>query len=75
LNVAEVGARNERRVCALNCNKTPGFEIIHGLLDRLMQLLEVPRSSNKDGIGYYLKAVDGTLFISLLITGKCSEKV
>jgi len=46
--------------CALNCNKTPGFEIIHGLLDRLMQLLEFPRSSNKDGIGYYLTSVDGT---------------
>jgi phenylalanyl-tRNA synthetase beta chain len=58
-HIAEVGARNERHVCALNCNKTPGFEIIHGLLDRLMQLLEVPRSSNKDGTGYYLRAVDG----------------
>jgi phenylalanyl-tRNA synthetase beta chain len=59
LDIAEVGARNERRVCAVNCNRTPGFEIIHGLLDRLMQLLEVPRSSNKDVAGYYLKPVDG----------------
>jgi phenylalanyl-tRNA synthetase beta chain len=46
-------------VCALNCNRTPGFEIIHGLLDRLMQLLEILRSSNKDMTGYYLQAADG----------------
>jgi phenylalanyl-tRNA synthetase beta chain len=68
---AEVGARNERRVCALNCNKTPGFEIIHGLLDRLMQLLEVPRSSNKDGIGYYLRAVDDPAYFPQ----RCAEVV
>jgi len=39
---AEVGARNERRLAAVFYNKSPGFEIIHGLLDRVMQLLEVP---------------------------------
>jgi len=38
---AEVGARNERRLAAVFYNKSPGFEIIHGLLDRVMQLLEV----------------------------------
>jgi len=37
----EVGARNERHLAAVFYNKTPGFEIIHGLLDRIMQLLEV----------------------------------
>ena len=39
---AEVGARNERHMAAIFYNKSPGFEIIHGLLDRIMQLLEVP---------------------------------
>ena len=39
---AEVGARNERRLAAVFYNKSPGFEIIHGLLDRIMQLLECP---------------------------------
>ncbi|KDR06506.1 putative phenylalanyl-tRNA synthetase beta chain, partial [Zootermopsis nevadensis] len=68
---AEVGARNERRVCAVNCNKTPGFEIIHGLLDRLMQLLEVPRSSNKTATGYYLKAVDDPAYFPQ----RCAEVV
>ncbi|XP_015589636.1 phenylalanine--tRNA ligase beta subunit [Cephus cinctus] len=60
---ADVGARNERRICAVNCNKSAGFEVIHGLLDRLMQLLEVPWSSNKDNEGYYLQpAEDPTYF-------------
>lgn len=39
---AEVGARNERHLCAVNSNKNAGFEVVHGLLDRVMQLLEVP---------------------------------
>uniref|UniRef100_A0A8C4H415 Phenylalanine--tRNA ligase beta subunit n=1 Tax=Dicentrarchus labrax TaxID=13489 RepID=A0A8C4H415_DICLA len=37
----DVGARNSRRFCAVYYNKSPGFEVIHGLLDRTMQLLEV----------------------------------
>lgn len=52
----EVGARNERRICAVNCNKTAGFEIVHGLLDRVMQLLEIVWHKTD---GYYLEATDG----------------
>ncbi|KAL9693636.1 hypothetical protein quinque_012921 [Culex quinquefasciatus] len=33
---AEVGTKNERCVCAVNCNKTAGYEVVHGLLDRVM---------------------------------------
>nr|ALS04329.1 phenylalanyl-tRNA synthetase beta chain [Acartia pacifica] len=50
----EVGARNERHLSALFYNKSSGFEIIHGLLDRVMQLLEVPRCGEKGMDGYYL---------------------
>merc|ERR1712025_135879 len=32
---AEVGARNERHMAAVFYNRSPGFEIIHGLLDRM----------------------------------------
>ncbi|KAJ6639718.1 Phenylalanine--tRNA ligase beta subunit [Pseudolycoriella hygida] len=53
----EVGARNERRVGAVNCNKSAGFEICHGLLDRIMQLLEVPWKGEN---GYCLEKTDGT---------------
>jgi len=51
---AEVGARNERRLAAVFYNKSPGFEILHGLLDRCMQLLEV--ASSGDSAGYRIQA-------------------
>lgn len=38
----DVGARNERRLAALYTGPTAGFEVIHGLVDRIMRLLEVP---------------------------------
>ncbi len=39
---SDVGARNERHVGALYSGPTAGFEVIHGLVDRIMALLEVP---------------------------------
>lgn len=39
---ADVGARNERRLAALYSGMSAGFEVIHGLVDRIMTLLEVP---------------------------------
>jgi len=36
-----VGARNERRLCAVYAGPTSGFEIIHGLVDRVLTLTEV----------------------------------
>ena len=58
----EVGARNNRHLCAVYCNTFDGFEIIHGLLDRMLQILEIlPWSSNKNKNGYYLRAVDGNV--------------
>lgn len=39
---AETGARNERRLVALYSGKESGFEVVHGLLNRLMQVLGVP---------------------------------
>jgi len=63
---AEVGARNERRLSAVNCNKSAGFEVVHGLLDRVMQLLEVPWSKED---GYYLQAVDDAGYFP----GRCAN--
>ncbi|NXG31515.1 SYFB ligase, partial [Dromaius novaehollandiae] len=62
----DVGARNYRHLCALYYNKTPGFEIIHGLLDRVMQLLEVPPNQEN---GYMIKATEGSAFFP----GRCAE--
>nr|CAI5818626.1 unnamed protein product [Callosobruchus analis] len=67
----EVGARNERRMCAVNCNKNAGFEIVHGLLDRVMMLLEVPWSRKKDSTGYYLKAIEDPSYFP----GRCAEVI
>lgn len=64
----EVGARNERRVAAINCNKSAGFEIVHGLLDRVMQLLEVQWKGEN---GYSLQAVEDSAFFP----GRCANIV
>nr|KAG5691848.1 hypothetical protein BaRGS_033452 [Batillaria attramentaria] len=65
----DVGARNERRLCAVNYNKSPGFEVIHGLLDRVMQLLEVPPGGGD--AGYHLRASDDATYFP----GRCAEVV
>uniref|UniRef100_A0A8C0V9A4 Phenylalanine--tRNA ligase beta subunit n=1 Tax=Cyanistes caeruleus TaxID=156563 RepID=A0A8C0V9A4_CYACU len=62
----DVGARNYRHLCAIYYNKSPGFEIIHGLLDRVMQVLEVPPSEEN---GYTIKAAEGSAFFP----GRCAE--
>nr|CAG4634698.1 EOG090X03QT [Alona affinis] len=72
----DVGSRNERHLCAVNYNKSPGFEVIHGLLDRVMQLLEVPFASSsttddKAQLGYCLKNIEDDTFFG----GRCAEIV
>jgi phenylalanyl-tRNA synthetase beta chain len=55
-------ARNVRHAAAIWCNKSAGFEVIHGLLDKVMKTLEVKRISASDAkseSGYYLKEKDG----------------
>ena len=42
-------------MAALHYNQTSGFESIHGLLDRTMELLEVNRVDVGDQNGYYIK--------------------
>jgi len=36
-----VGAKNRRKICAVYSGPTSGFEIIHGLVDRVMTLCEI----------------------------------
>lgn len=45
----EVGARNERRLVAVVCNREAGFEVIHGLLNRVMEVLGVPVKGEEAG--------------------------
>ncbi|KAH9062847.1 phenylalanyl-tRNA synthetase subunit beta [Lactarius vividus] len=61
-------ARNVRHAAAVWCNKTAGFEIVHGLLDRAMAMLEVPHipgggEPSAAPTGYYIKErTDPTFF-------------
>lgn len=63
--------RNIRHAGAVWCNKTAGFEVVHGLLDRAMKMLEVPRIQSSDTAathGYYLKESDGETFVLQSVT-------
>lgn len=69
-----VGAVNRRRLVAINCDKTSGFEVIHGLLQRVMEALGVPLDAAEGdaarnakmraayGGGYCWKAEDDPTF-------------
>ncbi|XP_014219481.1 phenylalanine--tRNA ligase beta subunit [Copidosoma floridanum] len=68
---AEVGARNERRLCVVYYNKMARFELVHGVLDRIMHILEVPWHSNKDDEGYHLRPLEDPTFFP----HRCAEVV
>ena len=38
----ETGCRNERRLAAVHCSTKTEFEVVHGLLNRVMEVLGVP---------------------------------
>jgi len=57
--------RNERHAAAVWCNRTAGFEMVHGLLDRIMKMLEIPFikiSSSQESTGYYLEECQDSTF-------------
>lgn len=56
-------ACNYRRLCAVYMDRKAGFEVVHGLLDRVMQILGVPflqSSANEKNYGYYISSANGT---------------
>jgi len=58
----EVRASNERHLCAVYYDKLPGFQLLqllHGVLDRVMQMVEIPHSSDGGSNGYYLEEIEG----------------
>eukprot|EP00878_Enallax_costatus_P014727 GHUV01015410.1.p1 GENE.GHUV01015410.1~~GHUV01015410.1.p1 ORF type:complete len:429 (+),score=134.65 GHUV01015410.1:294-1580(+) len=46
----EVGARNERRLVSVHCGKASEFEVIHGLLNRVMEVLNVPQEGTNSAV-------------------------
>ncbi|KAG6441746.1 hypothetical protein O3G_MSEX001931 [Manduca sexta] len=63
---AECGARNVRRACGVHCGRAAGFQLVHGLLDRLMALLAVPCHPER---GYSLRQCEDPAYFP----GRCAE--
>eukprot|EP00873_Tetraselmis_striata_P019778 jgi/Tetstr1/440042/TSEL_028401.t1 len=63
-----VGAKNERRLCAAYCGKDSGFEAIHGILNRAMEMLSVgikgegDKSEAKYNMSYEWRPSDAPTF-------------
>ncbi|MFS7972238.1 putative phenylalanine--tRNA ligase [Helianthus anomalus] len=60
----DVGATNHRQLAALYCGATSGFELIHGLVDRIMEVTGTPFVSAGDNTGYYIERSDEPEFLS-----------
>ncbi|XP_028772641.1 phenylalanine--tRNA ligase beta subunit, cytoplasmic [Neltuma alba] len=60
----DVGARNQRQLAALYCGSNAGFEIVHGLVDRVMEKNGVPFVSPGDRTGYYIVRSDEPEFLA-----------
>ncbi|RDY10186.1 Phenylalanine--tRNA ligase beta subunit, cytoplasmic, partial [Mucuna pruriens] len=60
----DVGAKNLRLLAALYCGANAGFEIIHGLVDRVMEKNGVPFVSPGDKSGYYIERSDEPEFLA-----------
>ncbi|KAL2467624.1 putative phenylalanine--tRNA ligase beta subunit [Forsythia ovata] len=71
----DVGASNRRHLAALYCGATSGFELIHGLVDRIMEVTGTPFVSPGDETGYYIQSSDDPEFLpgrqaSIMYKGK-----
>lgn len=71
----DVGATNRRQLAALHCGATSGFELIHGLVDRIMEVTGTPFVSVGDDTGYYIKSSNDPEFLpgrqaSIIYKGK-----
>jgi phenylalanyl-tRNA synthetase beta chain len=63
---AERKARNERHFAAVFSGKTSGFEVVHGLLDRLMLMLSAAFVTREEGLkndieGYWIEELEGKI--------------
>uniref|UniRef100_A0A915M1Z9 Phenylalanine--tRNA ligase beta subunit n=1 Tax=Meloidogyne javanica TaxID=6303 RepID=A0A915M1Z9_MELJA len=73
-NNKDTKCRNERHLAAVFYSKTGAFEIIHGLLDRIMQMLNVnyienTKDFNGEIKGYKIQQKDDPTFFD----GRCAE--
>ncbi|XP_022894846.1 phenylalanine--tRNA ligase beta subunit, cytoplasmic-like [Olea europaea var. sylvestris] len=71
----DVGASNRRHLAALYCGATSGFELIHGLVDRIMEVAGTSFVPPGDETGYYIQSSDEPEFLpgrqaSIIYKGK-----
>ncbi|KAL9246122.1 hypothetical protein vseg_019696 [Gypsophila vaccaria] len=59
----DVGAVNHRQLAALYCGSNSGFEIIHSLVDRVMEVVGTPFVTVGDTSGYYIQRADNPEFL------------
>ncbi|EPS68377.1 hypothetical protein M569_06395, partial [Genlisea aurea] len=59
----DVGASNRRRLAALYCGATSGFELIHGVVDRIMEVTGYRFVSPGDDSGYFIQRSDAPEFL------------
>ncbi|KAF2668500.1 phenylalanyl-tRNA synthetase [Microthyrium microscopicum] len=78
--------RNERHVAAAWYGKASGFEVVHGLLDRLMLMLQIEFLVEKktDKLGYWIEELDAptyfkghaaSIHVNLKVDGKLKHFV
>ncbi|OMO69889.1 Phenylalanyl-tRNA synthetase, class IIc, beta subunit, archae/euk cytosolic [Corchorus olitorius] len=60
----DVGASNRRLLAALYCGANSGFELIHGLVDRVMEVMGTPFVPVGDNTGYYIQLSDEPEFLT-----------
>jgi phenylalanyl-tRNA synthetase beta chain len=72
-------SRNERRFAACWYGKSSGFEVVHGLLDRIMLMLKSAFITKEEGLsnpavkGYWIEEVEGMFHSSLFSV--CKQKL
>jgi len=81
-----IGAKNQRRLVAVYVGLTAGFEVIHGLVDRVMALCQVPPTdayagnsmreeaktvSPREGLAYCIAPAENATFFS----GRCADVI
>lgn len=65
----QVGAKNQRRLVAVYLGRDSGFEVVHGFLNRIMDMLNVPQK----GTNAALEAKIGGGYVSLLLCMRMHE--
>ncbi|TQD79775.1 hypothetical protein C1H46_034638 [Malus baccata] len=71
----DVGARNHCQLAALYCGATSGLELIHGLVDRIMEAVGASFVPLGDNTGYFIETSDDPEFLpgrqaSIIYKGK-----